>query len=570
MNHVFKTIHYQIMSQLTLVSGLTSNWEKRRGQKRAASSFLDSLLFLLRPGLWLLLIVLGVGSLSFGIAQNITIDYDIPGQAATNGAANPSGLGPTDEVIVDGVDGITSSDGSVTISTNHANSNGGGFYLGSGNPLTLKGTVTFDNNTAKRTGGALYTASGMITLDTSTNDSNISFISNRVEQGAPQQMLGGAIYAHETTNLNIVQQGAHKVTLLFDNNYSRYRGGAISSARDGKNAKEINIILSNGEMIFTNNRAYDTAGAIHGGNKPIRLEASHNIEFANNIAETKKGGAVYAYEGTGEISLTSHQGDVIFKDNKAAISGGAIHTHRDVTINAGNNIIFEDNKLTATNATYGGGIDSHANVTLDAGNNLIATGNTAGQQISGGSKPANAGGGFISAYKDVTLEASNKFEVSNDKAKGYGGAIYGESVTIVNKVKGDDSEFSGNVSEREGGAIHIAGGAFVLDTVSNITFKGNQAGVVDLAHPIPSDGQQGEAVYLSGQGASAIISVASGQVVDFQDTFISDAKNGHTFTKKGKGIIVFRSGDSADSSRINTFYGETTVEDRGWGVPFDG
>ena len=203
---------------------------------------------------------------------------------------------------------------------------------------------------------------------------------------------------------------------------------------DGITINKVLTINGNGYTIDALGKS-----GIFNANSALTLD---NIVFKNG----KLTGAWYgggAINTDGSLIITNS----IFKDN-SAYYGGAIYSSKNVSVK---NCTFINNKAEGSGVQQckGGAIHSNSKVEVD---NSTFIGNYAHDY-----------GGAI--YADTVHTNSKSYFINNVAADNDGGAIYTQSVYIVETV------FDGNSACRSGGAIFNTNGI----TAKNSTFRNNKA-----------------------------------------------------------------------------------------------
>jgi hypothetical protein len=224
-------------------------------------------------------------------------------------------------------------------------------------------------------------------------------------------------------------------------------------------------------LTIANGRGVDKGGGVRG-----LYRASLTIEnclFINNVAVSavvnidNGGGAVYMHSG--ELNVTN----TIFQNNRSEnSSGGAMNLlHSNITIT---DSLFDSNEA----GYFGGGFYNDGMIGDDLRDGregwVRSIRNTFINNTAMGQGGAVFNNMYINRQRNIlsTFE-SNRFinnRVNNNfKNHAYGGALRVENgpVEIVNSV------FSGNVAEREGGALWT--GKAASATVANTTFYNNTA-----------------------------------------------------------------------------------------------
>ena len=295
---------------------------------------------------------------------------------------------------------------------------GGAIFVGSSSNVTIEGS-TFESNSSGTVGGAIATRGNSDGKKSSLSISESSFSKNHAKVAGGAISIGsdkeGTDEKHlvEITNTDFSENTSAnggalynrgKVTITggsFTSNTSEGVGGAITNSGG-------DLTLTN--VSFTGNHAKTTGGAIH-TNKSTSSNGTHKLtinsgSFVNNEAgytdertrgaSAHNGGAIFAGAGTQlEITSTVFEGnkasgnggaiaadntstftDVTFKNNSAAVDGGALFiagNSNNVTFK--NNVTFEgntakDGKKNDINFGKDGGtitVDKNATLSLDGG-----------------------------------------------------------------------------------------------------------------------------------------------------------------------------------------------------------
>ena len=205
-------------------------------------------------------------------------------------------------------------------------STGAFLYLGGENDYA-DSRVVFEGNTSAGNGGAIYAQNKLEAQDT-------QFINNSTTTGT-----GGAIHAAKAELV--------LTNTVFDGNTAKTYGGAVCET--GVNSKDDVPEITGTDVVFKNNRALATGGAIY-----MNKEASaylENADFINNTAQNN-GGAVYLNAAYLDIN-----GGTI-KQNSSSTNGGAL------TAVAASSIRFNEIDASQNTAKYGGFVYCEAESTL--------------------------------------------------------------------------------------------------------------------------------------------------------------------------------------------------------------
>lgn len=391
---------------------------------------------------------------------------------------------------------------------------GGAIYnYTTGDPVYIGNYTSFSNNTStKAYGSAIYARSGMTIGD------NVSFTNNKSNWGGAlaSELVGSPSTTPEVAN-KVINIGKN---VLFENNIADWTktswamGGAIVNTSGtiniDDNAQFKTNKAANGGAIANADKIKFSGASLFKGNKAMNgvggaVTNSGDIEFGDGTffednTATSHGGAIYNTKNVtvgkdsvfqrnvsggwggaiygGADSVTTIGDGAKFIGNvsdKAAgdSSGGAIYV-RDAELNIGDNVLFDSNRATGTDAWGGAGGGAIAgwgvnqitigdNATFQ-NNGFMADGKTAGIINGGAIYHSGAVGAWGPANPDdpwgdqivTPTEAGGSLEIGdnskfiNNASTQRGGALYNENgiVTI-----GIGSEFYKN-SSRSGGAIY--------------------------------------------------------------------------------------------------------------------
>jgi hypothetical protein len=307
--------------------------------------------------------------------------------------------------------------------------------------ISANGSAIFGHNTSAGDAGAAYIGNSTLSFNTASGFAIVRFENNRAAGGS-----GGAIYLAANSSLSFVNISS----IYFERNYAERNGTLYweSGALDfGPNANIIarqNVAGSSGAFIYFENKelavggvftdiSSNTAVSGSGGglyitNSSIGFRAA-NVIFSSNYAGNM-GGAIYAVGSTinfmgNVVSFTSNsanEGAVLF-----AVDGARINFIGVNTININYNV---------SRAVSGGGVLSWANgAAIDFSQaNISAVGNE-----------ANNGGLFYFSGSEFSFGKGN-FSATQNRARGLGGAIYGEKGSVVTL---DTSEGAVNITFAE-------------------------------------------------------------------------------------------------------------------------
>ena len=269
---------------------------------------------------------------------------------------------------------------------------------------------------------------------------------------------GGAIYSQYAYDVNI--KSTVDGNSSFSGNEASENGGAIYN----RGTKTFNVTGYNNEttgeinkVIFKNNTAANSGGAIY------NMESKFNIsdaEFTSNTATNGEGGAIWASEN-GKITRTD------FTGNKSGDDGGAIYNNSiSLTLN---DVNFLGNTATAS----GGALyNDRATLTIEGGT------------FKDNTSESQNGGAIIDAGYNTTI--SNAIFENNKASEGNGGAIYKPygNVELIN------TNFIGN-SAKMGGAIYNNSATVKIKAEGqnqDVLFEGNSATEIDATSDIYNAG----------------------------------------------------------------------------------
>ncbi|WP_407432535.1 right-handed parallel beta-helix repeat-containing protein, partial [Methanobrevibacter sp.] len=290
---------------------------------------------------------------------------------------------------------------------------------------TIK-VCTFSNDGAAIDGGAIcgkiYQDNGSIAVENFENSVNNIYLSDK-------EILGSAEDGTFTDLQKKINDASEGSTISLEKNYI-YNSGFSTY---GITINKVLTINGNGHTIDALGKSgiFDTTSTL----------TLDNVVFKNGkMSGTYGGGAIHAKSS---LIITNS----IFMDN-SAYHGGAIYSSNDINVT---NCIFKNNKADGSGSQQckGGAIYSNKKVEVD---NSTFTGNYAHDY-----------GGAI--YADTVHTNSKSYFINNVAADNDGGAIYTQSVYIVETV------FDGNSACRIGGAIFNTNGI----TAKNSTFRNNKA-----------------------------------------------------------------------------------------------
>ena len=385
-----------------------------------------------------------------------------------NTATGASGSGGGIHVSTGGTLNVNAS----TISENMANRAGGGIEVNAATAVTLTlNDVTLDGNTtgaAPGNGGGLHITGASNATITGGVVSNNEAISEGggLWNGSGTMTIAGTVITENTASGALADNG----------------GGGIYNLSG--------VVNINAETEITNNTANGAAGSGGGilndvGGKLTITDAT----ITGNISNRAGGGIEDNSGAAGFVVLT----DVTLDGNITNTmpgNGGGLHVTGagTVTINGGT---VNNNEAGAE----GGGLWNGSGIMTISG--TVITENTAS-----GAGADQGGGGIYNL--SGTLNISGDAVISNNTADGAAGSGGGLLNDVGGKVTIEDTQFSGNVSVRAGGAIEDNGRETGFVNIDNVTFTLNNAGA--------SPGNGG-AVHMTAAGNVTITnSIVSGNI----------------------------------------------------------
>jgi predicted outer membrane repeat protein len=366
--------------------------------------------------------------LSFRRESKLSIDS----LTIKNGVRNPLAIGENIQVTINqttfmdnsnlgiaGNGGAIRNNGELIILnsafTNNEANHGGAIY-NSGSLEVIN--TTFTDNSADGIGGAITSIDGSATINNST------FKFNQAGE------LGGAIN-HSRNKIKISQS-------IFENNTVIGDGGAISIF-----LKESGQTHSVGSSTFKHNLATNRGGAIY--TYQSTLDLSYN-KYQGNTASN--GGAIY-FNNNGESSFSNET----FTQNSSATQGGAIFL-----LNNWVGINLSKSDFNGNLAQSGGGISiKDSKVDIDSsvfrGNESFGTENSHG-----------GGGVFIENNSSARQANFNNTTFSANSANSHGGGLYIINTGVVNLNNVTITQNIANQNENNTGM----GGGFMVDNTGGV------------------------------------------------------------------------------------------------------
>ncbi len=361
---------------------------------------------------------------------------------------------------------IIANTGLLTFKGNTASNYGGAIY--SVRDLTITGAVTFggtgvnEGNKAKNSSGAIFLGASANTL---TFGSTASFINNKAVNSSYGS--GGAISFGSNIGTNII---ANTGLITFKGNTADSLGGAIYSAGD---LRITGAAIFGGSGDNEGNTA-GSGGAIYLSFAANTLTFESTASFINNKVTNSgsgRSGAIY-FASTSGTSTIANTGLLTFTGNTAGISGGAIYSHRNLTIKGA--VIFGGSGTDEGNSAgnEGGAIffDNDANtLTFESTASFI-------NNKAIGSSYGFGGAICFESINDTNTIANTVLLTLTGNAARYGGAIYSlNNLTITGEATFGGSGVDEGNTARSGGAIHLSFIANILTFGSTASFINNKA-----------------------------------------------------------------------------------------------
>ncbi len=243
---------------------------------------------------------------------------------------------------------------------------------------------------------------------------------------------GGKLYAYSSTfkDATAYTGGAVQVGLgsiyfedcLFENNKTSYSGGAIL----GSKGTEVTVVSSR----FNGNEAGTNGGAIN----LVNATGTVRDSILQDNVSGKSGGAVAATEtSTVTIENTSQTSNVEFKNNKAALTGGAVY--------------FNDADVTIKGYKFDGNISESEGGAVHVRTNVIV--NIEDSEFTNNSTTKAFGGAIASSSKEITLKNA---EFGNNSSIKEGGAV---SLKSAGEITVTTCDFESNSTNTTGGAFYL-------------------------------------------------------------------------------------------------------------------
>lgn len=204
-----------------------------------------------------------------------------------------------------------------------------------GNTIRNVDTLIFEGNTAFLYGGGAIRQAGYNLLIQSCE---------RVEFRENSAVYGGAIQLEGLAGVSSRLEISNNKDFLFQNNEAVQKGGAICTTYC------VDVLGNRGSVEFIGNKTEECGGAIYlsgcnfNDDYTFRIQANNEIIFRDNVAG-ETGGAIYSastYKYAKGYIVDN--GRVIFENNQ----GGAINSMSGVSIYGNDYVLFKDNGIAIT------------------------------------------------------------------------------------------------------------------------------------------------------------------------------------------------------------------------------
>lgn len=462
----------------------------------------------------------------------------------------------------------------ISIHSNAASTNGGGFYLATGTfnlkSGVLGGSSDSNRNTAAYHGGGLYIAGGAFTMTGGSLQYNKATTANTSN--------GGGVYI--ASGLATINGGN-----ISNNQAANYGGGFYVNP---SSAEQTTIINSN-----SNNTVISGNTALLGGgayiNNGILAVAGSSGSYTTTVKSNSatgtgdgkgRGGAFYVAAGSANIAhaFIGAEGEA----NTATVDGGGIYAIGPVTL--GDGAMVQSNTATQN----GGGVYvNNATFTMNSGStlggNAAAKGNSAanggGVYVTGSSASVSLVSGSAVQYNTASTSGGGVYAnqgtvgitsatIDHNSASASGGGVYAKgTVTLTTPTISNNSATASGAGD--GGGVYVAsGGTLSLTggTVTTNTATRNGGGFYvnpgsSGSTPITNANLSSNTATNDGGGAY----VATGTV-----TLTGATLNGNTATNGNGGGLWASSNVTVSSSTITNNVATNSTNGMGGGVYTEG
>ncbi len=396
-----------------------------------------------------------------GVGINLNSCYTVDATNLT--VKNYNGGGADVTGVLNCTNGEFSGNGAVNGWTNK----GSGIKVTAGGSVNLTGVLFDGNNCVSATGGAgaLYVNAGTGVL------TDCEFTNNKAGY------VGAAVTVENGSKLELKKgDGKSGRQTRFYNNYAQF-GGAIFAATD-------TTVLNITGYTFEKNSALNAGGALRLNTGTITLTdcpfISNTVIGQSGNAYSGDGGAIWS--GGANVTIVTTSGRQVFRDNHASRYGGAIHSYGTTVVKnydfdangagQGGAVLVDGGDFTGTNLGFAnntsggvaGAVWMRTGVTPDVPDGtpcsltLLNDGDTGKRYSVFDRNRASSNGGAVMIENGSARISGYKFS-ANTSTEYYGGAI---CVTAVDGAPNppdtiviENCEFTGNTSERSGGALRL-------------------------------------------------------------------------------------------------------------------
>ena len=314
--------------------------------------------------------------------------------------------------------------------------------------VEIRGRSIFTGNSAFIYGGALWVIAGHFSLSGS-----VLFSKNQAQNGGA---LNAGFEAHVLLNGSAVDFVGNSATVM--------DGGAISLTYS-------QLVMGADEVNFLDNSAVDTGGGISTNNGSSLVSVSKQLMFERNSAG-KLGGGILSRRSV-DFRLMS----AVFLNNTAYSTGAALRTEREKVWLG--NVTFISNSNTSLFA-LSSQITFNGDATFSGNSGIIGGGmglqSSTVYFMSSADCTSNKGvrGGAINAYESEIFFNGAAPLFSLNTALRYGGGLY--SVTSDITINRHTIVVFTNNTAENGGAIYFDGSSILrLEPFSTLTTSNNRA-----------------------------------------------------------------------------------------------
>ena len=381
------------------------------------------------------------------------------------------------------------------------------------------GTITFDPSIQGQT---INVTMGEIPIN-----SFISFTINGDNNGTPTTIAG--TNSNRIFNINSTVASAINFNDLTLINGTATDGGAVR-------VTGTTTILNLSDVSFTNNRATGTASSNGGGailNSGSMINITGNSVYMGNTATAGSGsggailnsaggtlrinGATFngnsssraggAIEDNANSGITNTISDSNFLNNDAGASpgnGGALH------VSGSSSYTFTGGMIDSNIAgKEGGGLWNNQGV-LTINGTTISNNEARGNFVAGSPPEIVGGGGIFAEDGNGSVIINEGTTISGNLATGTqgsgGGILMATGTTLtINGTVADPVVISNNRASRAGGGLEDWSLAANTNTLTNVQFTGNSAGISVGSFTANGEPGNGGAVHVTGSGSNSFI-----------------------------------------------------------------